>query len=122
MSDCEVVQMIGQVIQRLRQEKRLSLSELADRAGIAKSYLSSIERNIQGNPSIHVLEKICAVLDITVPALLQSANESEVQAEMDSLDPEWIEIVQEAMKSGISKAQFKDFIEFQMWRNKQKEE
>jgi len=106
--------MIGQVIQRLRQEKRLSLSELADRAGIAKSYLSSIERNIQGNPSIHVLEKICAVLDITVPALLQSANESEVQAEMDSLDPEWIEIVQEAMKSGISKAQFKDFIEFQM--------
>ena len=52
----------------------MSLSELAERAGIAKSYLSSIERNIQSNPSIQFLEKISSVLDIPVNSLLQGDN------------------------------------------------
>ncbi|GAE95079.1 regulator [Gracilibacillus boraciitolerans JCM 21714] len=44
--------MIGQKIQNLRKRKRMSLSEVAEQAGVAKSYLSSIERGLQSNPSI----------------------------------------------------------------------
>lgn len=58
--------MIGQRIKQYRTQKKMSLSEMAERAGIAKSYLSSIERSIQSNPSIQILEKISSVLDIPV--------------------------------------------------------
>jgi len=111
--------MIGKVLQRLRQEKRLSLSEVAERAGVAKSYLSSIERDIQDNPSIQVLEKICHVLGVSVPALLNSVNEDDMHDVVESLDPEWLSIIQEAQKSGIDKDQFRDFLQFQVWRKQQ---
>ena len=67
--------------------KQISLSELAERAGVAKSYLSSIERNIQSNPSIQFLEKISAVLDIPVNSLLN--DKSDENAEYGELDHDW---------------------------------
>ncbi len=39
--------MIGERIKRLRLQKGISLTELAEKAGVAKSYISSIERNLQ---------------------------------------------------------------------------
>lgn len=56
--------LIGETIKQLRQEKKMSISELADKAGVAKSYLSSIERNLQTNPSIQFVEKISSVLGV----------------------------------------------------------
>jgi XRE family transcriptional regulator of biofilm formation len=114
-----VLKMIGKRIQELRIEKGLSLSEMADRAGIAKSYLSSIERDIQGNPSIQVLEKICSVLDISAPMLLQSASDTPSD-DPSPLDPEWITLVREAMASGIQKDEFRNLLEFQRWRLQQR--
>ncbi|EKN68973.1 transcriptional regulator [Schinkia azotoformans MEV2011] len=106
--------MIGKRIQTIRKEKGLSLSDLAAKAGIAKSYLSSIERDIQSNPSVQFLEKIAAVLDISVQSLINAgANE-------DSLDPEWIKLAQEAAESGVSKEQFREFLEFTKWQIEQR--
>ncbi|TMV49442.1 helix-turn-helix domain-containing protein [Paenibacillus mesophilus] len=104
--------MIGKRVKELRLTKGLSLSELAEKAGVAKSYLSSIERDIQTNPSIHLLEKICAVLEVPIEAFL---NDKKTTAQ--ELDAEWIELVREAMASGISKEQFLEFLEFNKWRN-----
>ena len=103
--------MIGQRIREYRMEKKMSLSELAERAGIAKSYLSSIERNIQSNPSIQFLEKISSVLDIPVNSLLQGDN-----SESEDLDRDWEALVREAMDSGISKDEFREFLEFTKWK------
>lgn len=108
--------MIGKIIHKIRLEKRLSLSEVAERAGIAKSYLSSIERDIQDNPSIQVLEKICGVLGLSVPALLNSANEDDVKDVIDTLDADWLALVREAQNSGVDKEQFREFLQFQLWR------
>ncbi|MFS0750787.1 helix-turn-helix domain-containing protein [Oceanobacillus sp. 1P07AA] len=104
--------MIGEKIKKLRQERRMSISELAERAGVAKSYLSSIERNLQSNPSIQFIEKISNVLGVTVNEIIL-----EDKVEID-LDEEWMQIVQEAMKSGVSKEQFKEYLEFNKWRQK----
>lgn len=93
----------------------MSISELAEKANVAKSYLSSIERNLQTNPSIQFIEKISAVLGASVNEII---NENESQNPED-LDNEWLRIVQEAMDSGISKEQFKEYLEFNKWRNKQ---
>ncbi|MBU5213729.1 MULTISPECIES: helix-turn-helix domain-containing protein [Heyndrickxia] len=105
--------MIGQRIKKFRLQKQLSLSELAERAGIAKSYLSSIERNLQSNPSVQFLEKIAAVLGISVNLLLHDQIDETNTTELDS---EWESLVREAMNSGVSKEEFKEFLEFNKWK------
>ncbi|ENH98380.1 transcriptional regulator SinR [Gracilibacillus halophilus YIM-C55.5] len=108
--------MIGEKIQELRKEKRMSLSELAEQAGVAKSYLSSIERGIQSNPSIQFIEKVGAVLHVSVNELILSQSDEEL---MQQLDEDWLKLAEEAMNSGISKEQFKEFVEFNKWRQNQ---
>ncbi|WP_339231060.1 helix-turn-helix domain-containing protein [Oceanobacillus sp. FSL K6-2867] len=107
--------MIGEKIKQLRKEKRMSISELAEKVGVAKSYLSSIERNLQSNPSIQFIEKISQVLGVSVNDLIND-NNSIVETELDS---EWMKIVKEAMESGVSKEQFKEYLEFNKWRQEQ---
>lgn len=107
--------MIGERVKNVRQERKLSLSELAEKAGVAKSYLSSLERNLQSNPSVQFLEKISKVLNVPIDYFLQ-----DTKIDKDDLDPEWLNIVQEAMKSGVSKEQFREFIEFNKWKQNQK--
>jgi XRE family transcriptional regulator, master regulator for biofilm formation len=102
--------MIGERVKQLRLEKKISLSELAEKAGVAKSYLSSLERNLQTNPSIQFLEKISAVLGVSVDYLIHNSIDKE------DLDSDWLKLVQEAMESGISKDQFREFLEFNMWK------
>lgn len=107
--------LIGEKIKQLRQNKKMSISELAEKAGVAKSYLSSIERGLQTNPSIQFIEKISVVLEISVNDLVR---EDDVPT-AEELDDDWLKIVQEAMESGVTKEQFRDFLEFNKWRNKQ---
>ncbi|MGY4690613.1 helix-turn-helix domain-containing protein [Salibacterium sp. K-3] len=106
--------MIGDRVKKYRKEKNISLTELAEQAGVAKSYLSAMERNIQTNPSVQFLEKVSVVLDVPVDALLKDESDLEEK----DLDDEWLSIVQEAMNSGVTKEQFKEFLEFNKWRSK----
>jgi XRE family transcriptional regulator of biofilm formation len=103
--------MIGDRVKQIRLEKKMSLSELAEQAGVAKSYLSSLERNLQKNPSIQFLEKIAGVLNIPVEHLIHE------QIDKSQLDSDWMNLVKDAMNSGVSKDQFREFLEFTKWRN-----
>ncbi|ENQ3104906.1 Anti-repressor SinI [Bacillus sp. 491mf] len=107
--------MIGERIKRLRLQRGISLTELAEKAGVAKSYISSIERNLQKNPSIQFLEKISSVLHVPVDVLLHDEPTEE-----HAMDSEWIKLVKEAMHSGISKEQFREFLEFNKWKQQKK--
>jgi transcriptional regulator with XRE-family HTH domain len=60
---------IGERIRQLRQDKNLSLNELARKVGFAKSYLSQIE-NLKREPSISALSQIAHVLEVDVLFLL----------------------------------------------------
>lgn len=102
--------MIGDRVKRLRLEKKMSLTELADQAGVAKSYLSSLERNLQSNPSIQFLEKIATVLGVTVDYFILNKQNT------DQLDKDWIDLVKEAMESGVTKDQFREYLEFNKWK------
>jgi XRE family transcriptional regulator, master regulator for biofilm formation len=102
--------MIGDRVKRLRQEKKMSLTELADQAGVAKSYLSSLERNLQSNPSIQFLEKIATVLGVSVDYFILNKSNTE------QLDLEWVKLVKEAMESGVTKEQFREYLEFNKWK------
>lgn len=107
--------MIGERIKRLRLQKGISLTELAEKAGVAKSYISSIERNLQKNPSIQFLEKISNVLNVPVDVLLYDEP-----AEDLAMDSEWLKLVKEAMHSGVSKEQFREFLAFNKWKQQKK--
>ncbi|WP_147533527.1 helix-turn-helix domain-containing protein [Bacillus marasmi] len=102
--------MIGDRVKRLRQEKKMSLTELADQAGVAKSYLSSLERNLQSNPSIQFLEKIATVLGVSVDYFILERPNTE------QLDSDWVDLVKEAMGSGVTKEQFREYLEFNKWK------
>ncbi|WP_251978693.1 helix-turn-helix domain-containing protein [Salinicola avicenniae] len=60
---------LGQHLQGLRQERGLSLSQLAGRAGIAKSNLSRLEQG-QGNPTLDTLWRLARELDTSFGSLV----------------------------------------------------
>ncbi|MFC5713170.1 helix-turn-helix domain-containing protein [Thalassorhabdus alkalitolerans] len=111
--------MIGEKIKVRRKEKGLTLSELANRTKVSKSYLSYIERDLKKNPSIDVLKKLSSVLDLSIEELI---NEQELYNEHsgEHLDEEWLQLLQQAIKSGITKEEFKqfqDFVKYKAWSN-----
>jgi XRE family transcriptional regulator of biofilm formation len=113
--------MLGEKIKKLRESKGLSLSECAERAGVAKSYLSTIERGLRSNPSIQFIEKIADVLHVSVTSLINEETplEDMLAKANEELDQDWLDLVKEAMDSGIEKNDFKEFLEFQKWRKGQ---
>jgi XRE family transcriptional regulator, master regulator for biofilm formation len=113
--------MIGEKIKKLRESKGLSLSECAERAGVAKSYLSTIERGLRSNPSIQFIEKVADVLNVTVTSLIndETSLEETLAKANEDMDQDWLELVKEAMDSGIEKREFKEFLEYQKWRKGQ---
>ncbi|EET84441.1 transcriptional regulator, XRE family [Clostridium carboxidivorans P7] len=61
--------MLGPKIREIRQEKGLTLNELADKTGLTASYLSQIERNII-DPSLSSLRKISLSLEVPIYTFL----------------------------------------------------
>ena len=59
---------IEMLIRQIREEKNISLNELAKKANVSKSHLSCIERN-EKEASISVLVKIAKALDVEVTKL-----------------------------------------------------
>ncbi|CAG9168397.1 HTH-type transcriptional regulator SutR [Cupriavidus laharis] len=63
---------VGAALQALRQQQQLSLDDLSRRAGVSKSMLSQIERNLT-NPTVAVLWRLANALGVNLADLL-SAN------------------------------------------------
>lgn len=61
---------IGSRIKKRREEKNISLSELARQTDVSKGYLSSLESENAPRPSADTLYKIARVLGTTVADLL----------------------------------------------------
>jgi transcriptional regulator with XRE-family HTH domain len=57
-------------LRRLRLQRRISQEALADKAGIHRTYMSSVER-AQRNVSIDNIFRIAAALDVDVRELLR---------------------------------------------------
>ena len=68
-----VEKQLGKRIKYLRSLKELSQEDLALEAGINKNYLSDLERGTR-NPSLKILERICAALEITLSELFKGIS------------------------------------------------
>lgn len=112
--------MIGKNIYDLRKSRGLSLTELSERSSISKSYLSNIERNLNKNPSIQILEKIALVLKVDVKALI---NSEKPQNTIHQLEYEWMDFIKELKEYGIEKEnlqEYRQLIDFINWKNQKR--
>ncbi len=79
----------GEVIQRRRSALRLSLAEVARRAGCAKSYLSAIENGVKGAPGEELAERLERVLSFREGELVElsmwARTPASVRADVEEL-------------------------------------
>lgn len=66
---------VGVTIQLIRTRQKLSLDVLSKRAGVSKSMLSQIERNLT-NPTVAILWKLANALNVSVTEMLAPLEET----------------------------------------------
>jgi len=69
----DLPQDVGEFIRDLRQTAKISLRQLADRAGVSNPYLSQIERGLR-KPSAEILQQIARALEISSETLYVQAG------------------------------------------------
>ncbi|KAF0179104.1 MAG: DNA-binding protein [Limisphaerales bacterium] len=72
----ELSERLGERVRALRKRKDWSLEELAGRAGVHVTYLSSVERGYR-NPTLNVLAALASALEITLSLLLKGVEKGE---------------------------------------------
>jgi len=65
---------LGRAVLRLRKSYGLSLADLSQHSGVAKSIISQIERN-ETNPTLTTIWRLAHALDVSIPTMLQGAEE-----------------------------------------------
>ncbi|PFA68219.1 transcriptional regulator [Bacillus sp. AFS015802] len=95
--------MVGERIKEYREKKGMTIIQLSNQSGISKSYISSIERGIQENPSIQILDKLSAALGVALDQVLNCKPD---------IDEEWIQLVKMAIEEGLTKQEFLEYIQF----------
>ncbi|MEM6383919.1 MAG: XRE family transcriptional regulator [Pseudomonadota bacterium] len=76
---------LGQTIQRLRKAYNLSLSELSEQSGVAKSIISQIERN-ETNPTLATIWRLSQALDVSIDRVLSAAHDRDFVEEIPPAD------------------------------------
>jgi transcriptional regulator with XRE-family HTH domain len=70
--------LFGERIRKLRKQKRWTLEELADRAGMHVTYLSGLERG-RRNPTLNVIGHLAHALEVTLPAMFKDIRIEQVR-------------------------------------------
>ena len=76
---------LGKAVQRLRKTYNLSLSELAEQSGVAKSIISQIERN-ETNPTLSTIWRLTQALDVSIDRVLQETDDDAFVAKTTRAD------------------------------------
>lgn len=69
----DICELLGRNVKRLREAKDWSQEELADAAGLHRTYVSSVERGIR-NPTVKILVKLAKPLGVSPGDLLQKSR------------------------------------------------
>ena len=69
----DVTPELGRTIQRLRKAYKMSLGDLSEQSGVAKSIISQIERN-ETNPTISTVFRLSQALDTTIEEVLKTGK------------------------------------------------
>lgn len=64
---------LGARIRYLRQQKNMTIEDLALEAGINRNYLGDLERGTR-NPTVDILNRISVALDVTLSVLFEGIS------------------------------------------------
>lgn len=92
--------MLGYNIEKIRKEKKIKLSALADIVGISPGYLSDLEKGNKKNPSIEKLQAIADALKVPLSGLL--SEEEKLNLSLNSLE-KINSLAKEALEKPIEK-------------------
>ncbi len=95
----------------------MTLSELAEKAGIAKSYLSNIERDLQNNPTFEYINKVAKALNIEQERLLFDTKDVEENEEDQSDFANYRKAITQMNDSQLE--ELIEYIEFTIWKRRQ---
>lgn len=116
------MQFYGSKLRRLREAKKLSLTELAKMTGIAQGYLSELESGSKKNPGPKTVEKLAKALGIediffylpesrltieVLPDLPEDIQDFIMQQNSVS----WLALTKDAEESGVSLETLRGIIE-----------
>ena len=65
---------LGQRLRRLREERGLTLAQVASAAGLSVSHLSAIENETRRNPSFHIVARLASVYGVPMESLVDEAD------------------------------------------------
>ena len=65
---------LGRTVSKLRKASNLSLSDLSDQSGVAKSIISQIERN-ETNPTLSTIWRLAQALDVSIERVLRDSDD-----------------------------------------------
>ena len=98
--------MIGKNIAKIRKKRGYTLSKLAELSDISKSYLSNIERNINKNPSLEVIQRIATILQVNLSTLV----EAEIGLDQhQTFEQEWVNFLKTLKELGIEREQIHQY-------------
>lgn len=100
---------VGAKIKHLRLKKGYSITRLAEKAGISKSYLSHLEKGLNNNPSLQMLEKIAFSLNTTIDELIEAESSNYISSAKPIITRDWLSLIEQAIKDGMTKEEFKEF-------------
>ena len=72
----KVLNETGRLIRKHRNAKGWSQEELADRAGMHRTFISSIERGVR-NPTVTSLHRVASAMGLTVSELLDGLRKGQ---------------------------------------------
>jgi transcriptional regulator with XRE-family HTH domain len=75
---------LGEELRQLRQEKEMSLRDVASSACTSLGYLSEVERGLK-EPSSEILFAICRALEVPLSSLLSEVSSKLLLEELESI-------------------------------------
>lgn len=102
MTSGDLKRLFGTAIRSKRSELGISQEELADRAGLHRTYVSDVERGAR-NPSLESIEKLALALELSISGLFERASDPNaptrpVEILLIEDDPRDVELTQRAFK------------------------
>ncbi|WP_347548546.1 helix-turn-helix transcriptional regulator [Pseudalkalibacillus hwajinpoensis] len=110
--------MIGENLRKHRLKKGITLTELAQRSKVSKSYLNSLERNIKNNPSINLVKRLANELGTDIYQIIGEEKNSENPINERE---EWRSFIKNVRDAGIENgelSEYKELIDYIKWKNR----
>ena len=116
---------LGHKVRFLRQGKGWTLSDLAEKSGISKAYISDLENGAAGKPNIQYVYAITLALDVTLNDLLDDttarASERSKRKRTERDLPPGLSELQEELRLSDDEVDMLAQVNFRGYRPKDKE-